>query len=250
VLVGEGKLRLDAPAPVPEWQAPDDPRRAITLDALLRMSSGLAFAEIYDDSGYSDTIEMLFGSGQEDVAGYAAARPLIAEPEQVWSYSSGTSNIVSRITHDALGLRGDDYVARLRAGLLDRIGMRSTKPRLDAQGVWIASSFAFSTARDFARFGLLCLRDGIWEDERLLPAGWIDYARTPTPRSGGEYGAHFWLATNGSGIFSANGFRSQYTLMVPARDLVVVRLGDSEVEHKRALLLALDRLVRAYPERS
>jgi len=247
ILVGEGRLRLDAPAPVAAWQGADDPRRAITLDQLLRMSSGLAFAEIYDDSGFSDTIEMLFRSGRDDVAAYAAAKPLEAAPDTLWSYSSGTSNIVSRITHEAVDLDGEPYLARLRRALFDRIGMKSVLPRLDARGTWIASSFAFATARDFARFGLLCLRDGCWDGERILPAGWIDYARTPTAHSGGEYGAHFWLAQDGSGIFSANGFRSQYTIMVPDRDLVVVRLGDSEVTQKRALLLALSQLVRAYP---
>lgn len=247
ILVGDGKLRVDVPAAVPEWQREDDPRRPITLDQLLRMSSGLRFAEVYDDSGYSDTLEMLFKSGKADVAGYAASRPLEAAPGSLWNYSSGTTNILSRIVHDTLGLRGDEFVAHLRRVLLDRIGMRSVKPLLDERGTWIASSFAFSTARDFARFGLFCLRDGVWEDERILPEGWIDYARTPTAHSAAQYGAHFWLAQDGSGTFSANGFRSQYIVMVPERDLVVVRLGDSETDQKVHLLPALARLVRAYP---
>lgn len=246
-LVRDGRLSIDDAAPVPEWQHGDDPRRAITIDQLLRMSSGLAFAEVYDDSGFSDTIEMLFRGGKPDVAGYAASRPLTAPPGSVWSYSSGTTNILSRITHEALGLFGDDFVAHLRRALLDRIGMTSVKPLLDERGTWIASSFAFSTARDFARFGLFCLRDGTWEGERILPEGWIDYARTPTAHSDGQYGAHFWLAQDGSGTFSANGFRSQYIVMVPERDLVVVRLGDSETDQKVDLLPALADLVRAYP---
>lgn len=246
-LVGEGKLRIDEPAAVPEWQTPGDPRRPISLDQLLRMSSGLEFFEVYDDSGFSDTIEMLFKSGKPDVAGYAAAKPLAAAPGSVWNYSSGTTNILSRIVHDALGLRGDDFVAHLRRVLLDRIGMQSVKPLLDERGTWIASSFAFSTARDFARFGLFCLRDGVWQGQRILPEGWIDYARTPTAHSQGQYGAHFWLAQDGSGTFSANGFRSQYIVMVPERDLVIVRLGDSETEQKVDLLPALADLVRAYP---
>lgn len=250
ILVGEGRLDLGAPAPVAEWQDAGDPRRDITLDQLLRMSSGLAFAEVYEDSGFSDTIEMLFRSGKADVSGYAAAKPLEAPPGTVWSYSSGTSNIVSRITHEAVGLFGEPYVAMLRDALFDRIGMKSVAPRLDARGTWIASSFAFATARDFARFGLLCLRDGCWEGERLLPPGWIDYTRTPTAHAEDQYGAHFWLAQDGSGIFSANGFRSQYTVMVPDRDLVIVRLGDSDPAQKRALLLALAELVRAYPLRA
>ena len=247
ILVGDGKLDLDAPAPVPAWQEADDPRQPITLDLLLRMSSGLAFAEVYDDSGFSDTIEMLFKSGKQDTAGYAAEKPLEAAPGTLWSYSSGTSNIVSRIVQDAVGLDGDAFLAWLRERLFERIGMRSTKPLLDGRGTWIASSFAFSTARDFARFGLLCLRDGCWDGDRIVPEGWIDYARTPTPASEGEYGSHFWLAQNGTGIFSANGFRSQYIVMVPDRDLIVVRLGDSETDQKGALLRSLADLVEAYP---
>ena len=246
-LVGAGRLRIDEPAAVPEWQNEDDPRRAITVDQLLRMSSGLAFAEVYDDSGFSDTIEMLFRSGKPDVAGYAAGKPLAAAPGSVWNYSSGTTNILSRITHETLGLLGEDFVAHLRSAILDPIGMKSVKPLLDERGTWIASSFAFSTARDFARFGLFCLRDGTWAGERILPEGWIDYARTPTAHSDGQYGAHFWLAQDGSGTFSANGFRSQYIVMVPERDLVVVRLGDSETDQKVDLLPALADLVRAYP---
>ena len=131
--------------------------------------------------------------------------------------------------------------------LLDRLGMKSAEPRFDAAGTWIGSSFLFATARDFARFGLFCLRDGVWEGERVLPEGWMDAARTPTEGSGGEYGSHFWLATDGSGNFSASGFRGQYTLMCPRRDLVVVRLGTSMPEQKRGTYLWLKELLERFP---
>jgi CubicO group peptidase (beta-lactamase class C family) len=246
VLVGQGRLDPHALARVPWWPA-GDPRGAITLDQLLRMSSGLRFEEEYTDPRTSNTIQMLFGEGRKDVAAFAAGFPLDHPPDRVWSYSSGTSNIVSGIVGRTVGGGEPGMRAFMQRELFDRIGMASADPRFDESGTWIGSSFLFATARDFARFGLLCLRDGVWERSRLLPEGWIDYGRTPTPGSAGEYGAHFWLAQDGSGIFSANGFRGQYTLMVPSRDLVVVRLGTSMPEQKRGTYLLLKELVEAFP---
>lgn len=250
IALGEGKLSTRQPAPVPAWQAKGDPRAEITIDQLLRMSSGLRFLEEYEEAEQSDTIRMLFGEGKDDVAGYAEALPLQSPPDTAWLYSSGTSNILSAILQRTLGLRGDDQLEFMRRALFERIGMSSAKPLFDARGTWIASSFNFATARDFARFGLLYLRDGVWEGERILPEGWVDYARTPTPHSQGQYGAHFWLAQNGSGLFSCNGFQSQYIVMDPARDLIVVRLGKSRPEQKGALLLSLRELIESFPAHS
>lgn len=247
VLVRDGRLRVDELADVPAWQQPGDPRAAIRVDQLLRMSSGLRFDEEYTDPDTSSTIQMLFGVGKADVAAFAADFPLLHPPDRVWSYSSGTSNLVSSILGRRVGGGEAGMREFMRRELLDRIGMRSAKPLFDAAGTWIGSSFLFATARDFARFGLLCLRDGIWEGGRLLPEGWIDYGRTPTPGSEGEYGAHFWLATDGTGTFSANGYRGQYTVMVPERDLVIVRLGTSMPEQKRGTLLLLRELVECFP---
>lgn len=117
----------------------------------------------------------------------------------------------------------------MRERLFAPLGMTSAAPRLDAAGTFIGSSFCFATARDFARFGLLYLRDGVWEDRRLLPEGWVDYARTPTPQQAasedGPYGAHWWLELAGPGSFSANGYEGQYIVICPDRDLVIVRNG-------------------------
>ena len=181
ILVGEGKLDIHARADVPRWQSDGDARQAITLDQLLRMSSGLAFQEAYLPDAPSDTIPMLFGRGKDDVAAFAEDFPLAHEPDTYWSYSSATSNIISGIVHRTLDLYGEDHSAYLFRMLFDRIGMKSAVPKYDTAGTWIASSFNFATARDFARFGLFCLRDGTWEGERILPEGWIDYGRTVTP---------------------------------------------------------------------
>jgi len=247
LLLRDGKLDVSAPAPVPEWQGAGDPRGAVTLEQLLRMVDGLDFLEDYVEGDTSNVIDMLFGGGKEDVAAYAASQPLAHLPGSFWSYSSGTANIVARIAGSAVGGGEHGALGYLQRELFDRLGMTSAKPRFDPAGTFIGSSFVFATARDFARFGLLYLRDGIWEGERVLPAGWVDHARTPTPASKGEYGAHWWLALDGSGRFCANGYRGQYILCDPARDLVVVRLGGSTPDQRGNVVANLREIVEAFP---
>ena len=250
LLVKDGRLDVHAPADVPEWRGEGDPRGFITLDQLLRMSSGLKFTEHYVPGEPSDVIEMLFGRGQGDVAAFAAAFPLIHTPGTHMAYSSGTTNIVSRCAARALGASGAQFEAFMRARLFDPLGMRSPSPRFDASGVFIGSSFCFCTPRDFARFGLLYLRDGVWDGERLLPEGWADYARSPTFRqpdaADGPYGAHWWLETAGPGSFSANGYDGQYIGVAPDLDLVVVRNGRTPLEKKDALAAWLAALVDTF----
>lgn len=248
-LVRDGRLDVHAPAPVPPWRVAGDARGAITPEHLLRMVDGLDFVEDYVEEGASNVIDMLFGSGKADVAAYASALPLAHLPGSAWSYSSGTSNIVAAIVGQIVGGGAEGMLAFMHLELFDRIGMRSATARFDDAGTFIGSSFVFATARDFARFGLLYLRDGVWEGSRLLPPGWVDHARTPTPASEGAYGAHFWLATNGSGIFHCSGYRGQFIAIDPARDLVIVRLGASEPDQRGAVYRSLDRIDRAFPQR-
>jgi len=190
IAVREGRLSLDEPAPVPEWRAPGDPRGAITLDELLRMSSGLAFDETYGAT--NDVSRMLFT--QADTGAFAARFPLAHPPDGFWSYSSGTSNVVARLLRDAFHRDLSGLVRWSREVLFDRIGMRSAVFEPDASGSFIGSSFFFASARDWARLGQLHLQDGIWNGERVLPEGWVAYVTTPTPRAAqGRYGAHWWL---------------------------------------------------------
>ncbi|GAC1605639.1 MAG: hypothetical protein NVS3B21_35220 [Acidimicrobiales bacterium] len=226
MLVAEGRLTLDEPAPVPGWEG--DERRAITLRHLLEMRDGLDFTEDYVD-GASDVIDMLWGSGAADVAAFAAAKPLAATPGERFSYSSGTTNIISAIVARVLG-PGEPYERFLRSRLFDPIGMRSATPGFDEAGTWIASSFCYATARDFARFGMLYLRDGVWEGTRLLPAGWVDEARTQTGIDGEglRYGAHWWVLDDRRGTFQAVGYEGQRITVCPALDAVVVRLGKTD----------------------
>lgn len=250
VLVGDGKLDIFAPADVPEWTSPGDPRGSLTLDLLLRMSSGLEFSEVYLPEQPSDTIAMLWGPGKDDVAHYAADKPLIHPPGSFFSYSSGTTNIVARTLARALDAYGPDFEAFMRARLFDPLGMQSPVPKFDAAGTFIGSSFCFTTARDFARFGLLYLRDGVWEGRRILPEGWVDYARTPTFQQetceDGPYGAHWWLGLGGPGSFSANGHEGQFTVVVPDLDLVFVRHGRTPTELRDGLKAWVGEMVELF----
>ena len=246
VLAGDWRLDVHAPAQAPEWRDPGDPRAAITLDQLLRMSSGLKFVEDYVPGHVSDVIEMLYGSGKGDVAHYAASQPLEHAPGSFWSYASGPTNIVARCAAEA---EGRDFAAFMRERLFAPLGMTSPVPKFDAAGTFIGSSFCFCTPRDFARFGLLYLRDGLWEGRRLLPQGWVDYARTPTWQqdgvTDGAYGAHWWLDTVGPGSFSANGYAGQFIVLVPDLDLIVVRNGDTPLEKKDQLKAWMGELVQS-----
>lgn len=235
ILVRDGLIDIHAPADVPEWQGVDDPRKEITLDQLLRMSSGLQFAEDYVDAGVSDVIEMLFGKGSEDVAGFAASFPLAHERDTVWNYASGTSNIVARCAARALGKSGTAFETFMFEALFEPLGISSAAPKFDTAGTFIGSSFCYATARDFARFGLLYMRDGVWDGRRILPEGWVDYARSPTktpPEEPMGYGAHWWLGIAGPDSFSANGYQGQFTVCVPSLDLIMVRHGNSEAGSK------------------
>lgn len=247
VLVRDGRLDVSQPAAVPEWQEPGDPRGAITLDSLLHMTPGLHFVENYVDDQVSDVIKMLLQPAVEDTGAFAASFALDHPPDTVSNYSSGTSNIVSAIVKRIVG-PGDEYLAFLRRELFDRIGMASAKPRFDASGTWIGSSFCFCTPRDFARFGLLYLRDGEWDGERILPEGWVDYARTPAPAQPDEpdrgYGAHWWLLKDDdSGSFFASGYVGQMIMLVPALDLIIVRNGDTPVERRHHVLALVRRII-------
>jgi len=232
MLVAEERLDPGAPATVPEWRAEGDPRGRVTLEELLEMRDGLAFTEDYVDDTVSDVIEMLFGSGKDDVARFAADRPLAAPPGTRFNYSSGTSNIVSGVVAGVVG-HGGPYDAFLSARLFSPLGMASARPTFDAAGTWVASSFVHATARDLARFGLLYLRDGTWDGRRLLPAGWVDHGRRPRSLDvdGTYHGAHWWTGDDGRGTFWASGYRGQRVVLVPAHDLIVVRLGDTPTEH-------------------
>jgi CubicO group peptidase (beta-lactamase class C family) len=249
LLVGEGRLDLDAPAAVPEWADPGDPRHAITLRQLLAMRDGLNFVEDYVDGGVSDVIEMLFGRGQADMAHFASDRPLAAPPGTRFNYSSGTSNIVSGVVARTVG-PGEPYARFLHSRLFGPLGMASADPEFDEAGTWVGSSYLRTTARDYASFGLLYLRDGVWDGFRVLPAGWVDYARTwvsADHEDDSPYGAHWWgVAGDTLGTFRASGYEGQSITLCPALDLMVVRLGKTPLEREPNLVPWRVAMVEAF----
>lgn len=230
-LAAEDAIDADAPINAPEWQAEDDPRAMLTWTQLLHMSSGLEFVEDYIDGTRSDVIEMLFGKGKDDVAAYAAAKPLAVEPDTVFNYASGTSNILARALGLKVGRRRDNVKAFMQARLFGPLGITSAIPKFDEKGTFIGSSYCFMRAEDFARIGLLALRGGVWNGQRLLPQSWIDFARTPGPVQPEDkdrgYGAHWWLDMFSANGFSMNGYAGQWVACCPDRDLIVVRHGNS-----------------------
>ncbi|MDJ0787088.1 MAG: serine hydrolase [Myxococcota bacterium] len=247
LLVRDGLLDPDEPAPIPAWRAPGDPRGAITTEHLMRMVDGLDFLEEYVPGQRSNVIEMLFQQGKDDVAAYAAARPAKHEPGTFWNYSSGTSCLLAYVIGQSLGQGEAGLRDFMQRELFEPIGMRTASPRFDAAGTFIGSSYVWASARDFARFGLLYLRGGVWDGKPILPEGWADHARTRTPASVDQYGAQWWLAQDGSGIFSANGFQGQFIVIDPSRDLVVVRTGDTAQELYPAVKYLLRDVTRAFP---
>lgn len=232
----DGRIDLDATPAAPEWSDPADDRHGISLRHLMAMRSGLRFAEDYVDA--SHCLEMLFGEGMDDMGHYAASQPLVAPIDTLFNYSSGSTNIVSRAIKEALGADRDTFDAYLRGRLFDPIGMTTARPHYDTSGTFVGSSYVDATARDFARYGYLHLRDGVWDGTRLLPEGWVDVARTARsgPDDDGQwYGAFWWVWGDAHGTFAAQGYEGQLTAVVPELDLVLVRLGKSPIEYRPAL---------------
>ena len=228
ILAGERKLDTSA-SPVPEWAGDD--RRSIRVADLMHMKSGLRWWEFY--AGPSDATDMLFK--EANMGEYAISSGLKHPPGQVFNYSSGTANILSLIIRRSVG---DDYYYQLPyEKLFEKTGMYSAVLEPDASGTFVGSSYCYATARDWARFGLLYLHDGMWNGERILPEGWVKWTTTGT-----SYGALWWLNKEASGhrrhprlpadCFACEGYEGQYIWVVPSRDLVVVRMA---MEHGERL---------------
>lgn len=232
ILVRQGKLNVDLPAPVPEWSDSADPRHAITINQLLRMTSGLALDE--SDSGFDPVSRMLFL--EPDMAGFAARARLEAAPGSTWNYTSGNTLILSRIIRDAVGGRAEDVVAFAQRELFEPLGMGGATLEFDLAGTPVGSTYMFAPARDWARFGMLYLNDGFVGSRRILPEGWVKYSTSPTLDS--AYGAGFWTNAGSNedakwrvqhgmpaDSFYASGNLGQRIVIVPSAGLVIVRMG-------------------------
>ncbi len=226
------RTQLDVDAPLNLWPA-DDPRAAITADHLLRMSSGLAFDETYTNP-FADAPRMLFAA--RSMADYTAALPLEHPVDSHFSYASGTSNLLAAYLADRVGGAGA-FLDLADEALFDPLGMWRSLWEVDASGMPVGSSYVHATARGWSRFGQLHLDGGVWRGERLLPEGWVEWVTTPTPTRS-NYGRHWWLnrprthaggrpmfPSLPAGTFSAQGYAGQYVVVIPSRDVVIVRLG-------------------------
>lgn len=227
VLENQGKIDVNQRNLFKEWEK--DERSKITLNNLLQMNSGLEWNEDYNT--ISDVTKMLFLS--EDMGSVQLNKQFVGEPNESWNYSSGTTNLLSKFIRNQFNSH-QEYLDFWYKELIDKIGMNSMILELDVTGNYIGSSYSWATTRDWAKFGQLYLNKGNWNGEQLLSEKWVDYSKTPTKTSEGQYGAQFWLNAGGvypsvpKELFSCNGYQGQYVFIIPSKDLVIVRLGLSK----------------------
>jgi CubicO group peptidase (beta-lactamase class C family) len=202
VLIHQGAFALDDPAPVREWSGARDPRRAIRIADLLHMSSGLDFDNFGLDprSSYdaaNEHFRIYFDA--LDVAAHSIDQPARFEPGRVWRYPNSDPLTLMAIARRTVEARGEDFLTWPRRALFDRIGVRSAVLETDAWGNFIITGFDYLGTRDWARFGLLYLHDGVWQGERILPEGWSTFVSTPAPGDPSRgYGGLFWLNRGGA----------------------------------------------------
>jgi CubicO group peptidase (beta-lactamase class C family) len=244
---GEGRIDPARPAALAAWQAPGDPRAAITTDQLLRMASGLT-----STTAGNRTDALYFGGATVDQE--ATSWPLLALPGTTYRYANNDTVLAVRALRERIG---DDAQALAYpfTALLWKIGMTRTVPETDWRGNYILSSQVWTTARDLARWGLLYQDDGVFQGQRILPEGWVKYATSPAgpqpPTGEFGYGATLWLLAKSPGVpadaFGALGNRGQFVIVVPSHQVVIVRRGEDPAGARfdiarftAAILAALD----------
>src|SRR5215467_14441274 len=260
-LAKEGAYDLNQPAPVPEWQTPEDPRAKIRIADILHMSSGLRIRAPqdpdYDPSGpYPDHVYLY--TGGVDSFHYAATRPLQWPPNTVGRYRNTDPVLISYLIRLAVEKSGEEYLSFPQRALFDKLGIGTMRIETDPFGNFLGQGYEVGCGRDWARLGNLYLQDGVWNGERILPAGYAKFVSTPAPAWVADkrpiYGAFFWI--NGDGQYPIPresyymaGAGGQTTMIVPSHDLVVVRMGHykGETLGDAALRKALMLLMKAVP---
>lgn len=226
ILVKQGKLDINQPVGLDEWKG--DERSKITLNDLMQMQSGLKWNEDYGNR--SDVTLMLHC--ESDMSRYAYDRPVAFPAGTHWYYSSGSTNIVSYLIRRQFDTDSAYYVFANNQ-LFNKIGMPDVVFEVDPVGTRVGSSYLYATARDYARFGLLYLKDGIVNEERILPEGWVKYTTTAASASNGVYGSFFWLNRSKrlpsapEDMYACDGHDGQHIYIMPTQELVVVVLGYS-----------------------
>src|SRR5438876_3385950 len=263
VLIKQGAYNLSQPAPIPEWQGPGDPRAGIRIADLLHMSSGLRIKAPqdpdYDPLGtYPDHLYLYTGSVNS--FHYAATRPQQWPPNTVGRYRNSDPALINYLIRLGVAKRGQDYLSFPRRALFDKIGVRTMVMETDPFGNFLAQGYELASARDWARLGNLYLQDGMWDGERILPEGFVQFVSTVAPGWAADhrpiYGGFFWI--NGNNLFPVPtnayymaGVGCQYTLIIPSHDLVVVRLAHykGDASGSETLQNALALLIKAVPGR-
>lgn len=226
VMVKDGKMDIQKPLDFEQWQT--DNRKKITLNDLMLMQSGLKWNENYGTR--SDVTQMLYCVS--DFARFTYDKPFAFDAGTNWNYSSGSVNVINYLMRKTFA-SDDEYYRIAQQRLFQKLGMPNAVFEVDASGTQVGSSYLFATARDYARFGLLYLNDGIFNNEQILPEGWVKYTTTPVEDSDGEYGSLFWLNKSKyypaapEDMYSCNGHDGQQIFIIPSKELVIVLLGYS-----------------------
>jgi len=236
ILIKEGHFELNDPVPINEWK--DDSRSEITINNLIRMSSGLKFQRSTDNKEVlpftdEDHHHSVYHKAM-DVHEFATSMPLEYKPGTVWRYRNCDTLSLGKVVRDTVESSGRSYLEFPQRYLYDKIGIRDMIHETDIHGNFIFTGFNYGTARDWARFGLLHLWEGEWLGEQILPENWIESITSPAPANpDNEYGGQFWLNKGGNlkevprDAYAARGLRGQITMVIPSLDLVIVRLGHS-----------------------
>ncbi|MGR4871507.1 serine hydrolase domain-containing protein [Variovorax sp. LARHSF232] len=257
VLIRQGAYQLDQAAPIPEWQARGDGRQSIRISDILRMSSGLRIKAPddpdFDPSGSYPDHTYLY-TGRINSFNYAATRPQQWPSNMVGRYRNTDPVLASYLVRLAVEKRGEDYLSFPQRHLFDKIGIRTMTMETDPFGNFLTQGYEFMSARDWARLGNLYLQDGVWNGERILPEGFVNFVRTPAAAWVADkrpiYGGFFWL--NGTGALPVPtsayymlGAGGQYVVIIPSHDLVVVRMGFDKGAPKSSPGPALSVLMQA-----
>lgn len=243
VLEHQQKINVSDKAPIKEWK--NDERSNITIHNLLQMNSGLEWEENYDE--ISDVTKMLFL--ERDMTKSQIKKPLIGRPNESWYYSSGTTNLLSGILRNQFKTH-QEYLDFWYKDLIDKIGMNSMTVEADLAGNYVGSSYAWATARDWAKLGVLYLNNGKWNGEQLFTKKWVNYATKPTPTSEGWYGAQIWLNAGNrypnvpKNMYFFSGFQGQNVFVLPDQDLVIVRMGLTKNADVDALLSGIIKSIK------
>jgi CubicO group peptidase (beta-lactamase class C family) len=225
--VHDGIIAIDEPAGLKAWSSPGDPRGEITLENLLHMASGLT-----SPTAGNRTDDIYFGGGR--VVDHAVTNRLAAEPGTRWRYANNDTMLVMRVLRERMN-NDRKFLEYPFREILFPLGMDRTFLETDWNGDFVMSSQVWTTARDLARLGLLYLNDGVWNGKRILPEGWAAYVAAPAPAQpergpdGPGYGAQFWLYGERHGLpegsYAALGNRGQFLMIIPSRDVVIIRRG-------------------------